>query len=105
MDRNLKHIVSVSAIVLFFCGWSGLGTLWTSIIDIFVAFFPFLAEGVKSSIEDYLTSPYFITGIIMLILSSGFGIWVGKTGGKIIYLIVSIILALLSLVSIGANLL
>ncbi len=104
MDRNLKRIISISAVILLFCGWSGLVTLWTAVRDIFVAFFPILAESVKSSIEDYLTSPYFITGIIMPILSSGFGIWVGKTGGKIIYLIVSIIVALLSLVSIGANL-
>lgn len=39
----------------------------------------------------------------MFVISSGFGIWAGKTGGKLIYLIVSILIALLSLVSIGAN--
>ena len=69
----------------------------------FAAFFPFIVEGAKQSIEDYLTSPYFITGVIMFILSSGFGIWVGKTGGKAIYLVVSIIVAVIGLVSIGAN--
>lgn len=73
--------------------------------EIFIAFFPFFAEVAKQSIEDYLTSPYFITGVIMFLLSSGFGIWVGKTGGKVIYLIVSIIAAAISLVSIGSNLL
>jgi len=41
----------------------------------------------------------------MFILSSGFGIWVGRTGGKAIYLVVSIVAALISLVSIGANIL
>ena len=46
---------------------------------------------------------YFITSAILFILSSGFGIWVGKTGGKLIYLIVSILIAVLSLVSIGVN--
>lgn len=105
MDRNLKKIISFSVLVFFFCGWSGLAALWSAVKDIFIAFFPFIVEGAKSSIEDYLTSPYFITGILMFVLSSCFGIWVGKTGGKIIYWLISIVVALLSLVSIGANLL
>lgn len=71
--------------------------------DIFIAFFPVFAGVAKQNLEDYLTSPYFITGVILFILSSGFGIWAGKTGGKLIYLIVSILIAILSLVSIGAN--
>lgn len=103
MDRNVKQIISISAIVFIFCGWSGLAALWTAVKEIFITFFPFFAEVAKQSIEDYLTSPYFITGVILFILSSGFGIWVGKTGGKLIYLIVSILIAVLSLVSIGAN--
>lgn len=105
MDRNLKRIAFFSALILIFFGWNGLLTLWAGIYEFLIAFFPFFAKGIKSSIEDYLTSPYFLTGIVMFILSSGFGIWVGKTGGKIIYLIISVILALISLVSIGANLL
>ena len=73
--------------------------------EIFIAFFPIFADAAKQSLEDYLTSPYFITGVIMFLLSSGFGIWVGKTGGKVIYLIVSIIAAIISLVRIGSNIL
>ena len=103
MDRNVKQIISISAIVFIFCGWSGLAALWTTVTEIFIAFFPIFAEAAKQSIDDYLTSPYFITGVILFILSSGFGIWVGKTGGKLIYLIVSILIAALSLLSIGAN--
>lgn len=105
MDRNAKKIISISTIVFIFCGWSGLVALWTAVKEIFIALFPFFAEVAKQSIEDYLTSPYFITGVILFILSSGFGIWVGKTGGKVIYLVISILTAVLSLVSIGANLL
>lgn len=105
MDRNVKRIISISAIVLFFCGWSGLATLWMAVKEIFIAFFPIFADAAKQSLEDYLTSPYFITGVIMFLLSSGFGIWMGKTGGKVIYLIVSIIAAIISLVSIGSNIL
>ena len=105
MDRNVKKIISISAIVFIFCGWSGLTTLWMAVKEIFIAFFPIFADAAKQSLEDYLTSPYFITGVIMFLLSSGFGIWVGKTGGKVIYLIVSIIAAIISLVSIGSNIL
>jgi hypothetical protein len=105
LDRNVKRIISISAIVLFFCGWSGLATLWMAVKEIFIAFFPIFADAAKQSLEDYLTSRYFITGVIMFLLSSGFGIWVGKTGGKVIYLIVSIIAAIISLASIGSNIL
>lgn len=105
MDRNVKKIISISDIVFIFCGWSGLTTLWMAVKEIFIAFFPIFADAAKQSLEDYLTSPYFITGVIMFLLSSGFGIWVGKTGGKVIYLIVSIIAAIISLVSIGSNIL
>lgn len=105
LDRNLKQIIAISTVVFLFCGWSGLAALWTAVQDIFIAFFPIIAEGIKSGVEDYLTSPYFITGVIMFVLSSAFGIWVGKTGGKVIYLVVSIVIALLSLLSIGSNLL
>ena len=65
-------------------------------------FFPIFFDITQSAIENYLTSPYFIVGIIMAI-GSAFGIWFGAKGGKILLLIVSIICELLSLISIGAN--
>ena len=105
MTKAIVKLGVISALVLAFCGWGTLGAMWQGIGEVLSAFFPFIVEGAKQSIEDYLTSPYFITGVIMFILSSGFGIWVGKTGGKAIYLVVSIIVALISLVSIGANIL
>lgn len=104
MDRNLKKIILISVLVLVAGGWSALGNLWFGIGQVLVAFFPFIAEGVKQSIEDYLTSSYFITGVIMTI-ASGFGIWFGRRGGKVLFSIVSLITMILSLVSIGANIL
>ena len=103
MTKAIVRLGALSALVLAFCGWGALGAMWQGIGEVFAAFFPFIVEGAKQSIEDYLTSPYFITGVIMFILSSGFGIWVGRTGGKAIYLVVSIAAALISLVSIGVN--
>lgn len=105
MTKAIVRLGALSALVLAFCGWGALGAMWEVIWQTLVAFFPIIVEGAKQSIEDYLTSPYFITSVIMFVLSSGFGIWVGRTGGKAIYLVVSIIAALISLVSIGVNIL
>ena len=71
---------------------------------VFIAFFPIFFDVAKSSIEDYLTSPYFITGVVMSV-ASAFGIWFGAKGGKILFLTVSIICEIASVVSILANVL
>lgn len=102
MDRDLKKIIGISAVVLIFGGMSALVTLWESVFQILVAFFPFICEAGKMALEEYLTSPYFIVGVIMSI-ASGFGIWFGVKGGKILFLIISIICELASLVSIFTN--
>lgn len=104
VDRDLKRIITISALVLLLGGWVAFANLWSSVFEIIVAFFPFIAQGAKMAIEEYFTSPYFITGIIMSI-ASAFGIWFGVKGGKMLFTIISLITALLSLVSIGSNLL
>lgn len=104
MDRNLWKIIVIPVLALAVGGWSALGNLWPGVWQVLVAFFPFIADGVKQSIEDYLTSPYFITGVIMAVASC-FGIWFGSRGGKVLFTIVSLITLVLSLVSIGTNLL
>ena len=102
MDRDLKKIIGISAIVLILGGFGALVAMWESVFQIFVAFFPFICETGKTALEEYLTSPYFIVGVIMSI-ASGFGIWFGAKGGRILFLIVSIICEIASLVSIFAN--
>lgn len=103
MDRDLRKIISTSIVLLVFGGVGALVKVWGAAWQIFIAFFPFFVEAAKQSLEDYLTSPYFITGIVMTI-ASGFGIWFGKRGGKTLYLVISLITMLISLTSIGANL-
>ena len=83
-------------------GWAALGQGLEIIGTVFKGFFPILFDVAKSSLEDYLTSPYFIVGVIMSI-ASAFGIWFGAKGGKILFLIVSIICEVFSLASILAN--
>ena len=102
MDRDLKKIIGISAIVLIFGGFGALTAMWESVIQIFVAFFPFICEAGKIALEEYLTSPYFIVGVIMSI-GSGFGIWFGAKCGKTLFLIISIICEFASLVSIFTN--
>ena len=102
MDRDLKKIIGISAIVLIFGGFGALATMWESVFQIIVAFFPFICEAGKMALEEYLTSPYFIVGVIMSI-ASGFGIWFSAKGGKVLFLIVSIICELASFVSIVTN--
>ena len=84
-------------------GWVAVGEGLAVLGGIFKGFFPIFFDVAKSSIEEYLTSPYFIVGIIMAI-ASGFGIWFGKQGGRILYLIVSVIFEIFSLASILMNL-
>ena len=102
----MKTVVAI-IVILFIAGGTpavcvGLETMWEAIKAVFIGFFPIIEQGVKTSIENYLTSPYFIVGIIMAV-ASAFGIWFGAKGGKILWLIVSIICELISLASIGVN--
>ena len=104
MDRNFKKIIAILAIFLIFGGVGALIAMWNAVLQMFVAFFPFICEAGKMALEEYLTSPYFIVGVIMSI-ASGFGIWFGAKGGRALFLIVSIICELVSLASILSNVL
>ena len=84
MDRNLRKIIGISAFVLIFGGIGALAAMWDAVFQIFVAFFPFICEAGKMALEEYLTSQYFIVGVIMSI-ASGFGIWFGAKGGKVLF--------------------
>ena len=102
MDRDFKKIIGISAIVLIFGGFGALAAVWESVFQILVAYFPFICEAGKMALEEYLTSPYFIVGVIMSI-ASGFGIWFGAKGGKALFLFVSIICEIAGLASILGN--
>ena len=102
MDRDLARIIRISLVVLIFGGVSALIALWDAVFYILISFFPFICEAGKIALEEYLTSPYFIVGVIMSI-ASGFGIWFGVKGGRILFLVVSIICELISLTSILSN--
>lgn len=96
----------IAILIILFCvgGFSLVGEALNIWKEVFVGFFPFFYEVGKIAIEDYLTSPYFIVGVILALMSA-VGIWVGAKGGKVLYLIVSIIVEVISLASIFGNIL
>lgn len=104
MKRSATSIIAALVFILLFGGWGMFAEALGVIGEVFIAFFPIFFDVAKSSIEDYLTSPYFITGVVMSI-ASAFGIWFGAKGGKILFLTVSIICEIASVVSILANVL
>ncbi len=99
MNRDLGKIIIISLVVLIFGDFGALIKLWSGVVQIFWAFFSIFG---KQAIENYFTSPYFITGVIMAI-ASGFGIWFGVKGGKTLFLVVSIVCEIISLTSMGLN--
>lgn len=98
----MRKIITVLIVLFCIGGFALVGDALSIWKEIFVGFFPFFYEVGKMAIEDYLTSPYFIVGVILALLSA-VGIWVGAKGGKILYLIVSIIVEVISLASIFGN--
>lgn len=89
-------------VFLIFGGTDAFVAFWQGLFQGFKIMFPFFFDIVKMELKDYLTSPYFITGVIMTI-ASAFGIWFGSKNGKILFLIVSIICEIASAVSILMN--
>lgn len=102
----MRKVIAVILILFIAGGISvvciGFETMWEAINGVLIDFFPIIEHGVKISLENYLMSPYFIVGVIMVI-ASGFGIGFGVKGGKILWIIVSIVCELISLASIGIN--
>lgn len=101
MDKNLKGIIWISAIILLFGGVAALKNLWSAVWQFILMLFPLFSEKI---IENYLTSPYFIVGVIMMICSS-LGIYFGVKGGKALYIVVALVVLAIDLVSMGANIL
>ena len=106
MDREfgkiIKIAIGISLFFLIFGGICSVRNVWQTIFDVFVAFFPFICETGKMALEDYLTSPYFIVGVVMSI-ASAFGIWFGAKGGRILFFAISIICEIISFASILMN--
>ena len=100
-----KPLISLGVflVLLFIAGgfvavFQGLET----IVNVFIHIFPIFAPAFRQAIEDYLSSAYFIVGVILIILSS-FGIYLSVKEKKILYAVISGIVDLISIVSLISN--
>jgi len=99
MDRDLKRVIIPIVFVFLFGGFMALLEFSSYVIFFFKLLFPIFGENL---IEDYFTSPYFIVGVILAVLSS-FGIYLGAKRAKILYFVISLIVLMIDLFSICAN--
>ncbi|UUD37256.1 Uncharacterised protein [Mycoplasmopsis californica] len=103
MKKQLVPVISI-LVILFIAGgftavFQGLDVIWQTIKGIFPIFVPAIKQGIK----DYLSSAYFIVGVIIAI-ALAFGIILSVKSRKLLYVIISIIIEVISLLSIFSNL-
>ena len=102
MKRQLAALGALMAILFIAGGFVTIFQGLEIIGQVFVHMFPVFAPAFHQTIENYLTSTYFIVGIILIILSS-FGIYLSIKAKKTIYLITSIIIDVVSAFSLITN--
>ena len=95
--------VATILVLLFIAGgfaavFQGLDVIW----QVFVGFFPIFKPIIEQSLSDYFTSAYFIVGVIIFI-GSTIGLAFSFKERKVLYLIISSILDLISIISIISN--
>ena len=93
----------VLLVFLFIAGgfvavFQGLEVIW----QVFIHILPIFAPTFKQTIENYLSSAYFIVGVILIIFSS-LGIYLSVKEKKILYTVISAIVDLISIVSLISN--
>ena len=70
MTKDFAKLGIIAALIVAFCGWGALGAVISGVWETIVAFWPIIQGCIEYVIEDYFTSPYFITGVIMAIASA-----------------------------------
>ena len=97
-----KSLISIGIILvlLFIAGgftavFQGLDVLW----QVFIGFLPIFKPIIEQSLSDYFTSAYFIVGVIIFI-GSAIGVAFSVKKRKVLYIIISTILNVISLISI-----
>ena len=89
------NIIIPIAVVFYFGGATSIHTMTEGAKEILAVSVPFFTDIVKQEIENYLTSPYFITCIILNVFAV-FGIWLGRRKSKVLFGVISIVLAVIN---------
>ena len=99
MKKTLIPVITILALLFIAGGFTavfqGLDVLW----QVFVGFLPIFKPIIEQSLSDYFTSAYFIVGVIIFI-GSTIGIAFSVKERKVLYIIISSILDLISIISI-----
>ena len=103
MKKAFGAFISIIVILFIAGGFTAVFMGLETIGQTLVSFFPFFAPIVVQTFEDYFTSKYFIVSIILAILSS-LGIYLSVKEKKALYLFVSIVVDVVSIISIISNL-
>ncbi|OQC13400.1 MAG: hypothetical protein BWX72_01640 [Firmicutes bacterium ADurb.Bin080] len=103
MKKKL-YIIGLLLLMLLITGGfavasQGLDLIW----KVFTGFLPIFKPIIEQSFKDYLTSAYFIVGIIIFIGSTA-GIVFSVKERKVMYIVISAILYIISIVSMISNL-
>lgn len=102
----MKKVIIILIILFIVGGFTavalGVQTIWETVKEMFIHIFPILSPVFSQALEDYVTSAYFIVGIIIFVLSS-VGIYLSVRFKKGLFLVVSIVVDIISLVSIISN--
>lgn len=84
----MRVLIFILGLVFVQDGLAGVGQVLGCMWDGFSLVAPYSLAIIEHGLEEYITSPYFIVGIIMSI-ASAYGIWFGVKGGKVLYALVS----------------
>ena len=94
----------VILLVLFIAGGFVAVFQGLEVIDqIFIHIFPIFAPAFEQALKDYLTSAYFIVGVILIVLSS-IGVILSVKEKKVLYAIISGLIDIISILSLIFNL-
>ena len=103
MDKNNEKEINYSCITIIY-RWRICNS--TSVIDIILnvykQFFPFFKITIERKLESYLKSPYFIVSVLTFVCSI-FGWVLSANNKRVIYIVISLIVLVISLVSIIGN--
>lgn len=103
MKKALVPIITLLVILFIAGGFTAIFQGIEVLGQVFIGFWPFFSKVIVQSFKDYLTSAYFIVGVIIFVGSS-IGIVFSVKERKVLYFIISLVLDIVSLASIISNL-
>lgn len=97
MDKDKLRIILIGVLLVMALGFGGAIDLLFQLLGLFFHFIKELNNALMAAGQDSMLAflfqtqiSYAITGLLLSLLFTGFGIWLGKAGAKILYAIVAL---------------